>query len=47
MSMSLLFNMEKLNNTVTIQSSVSMYTEEFVQYTFIQYNRVCDKACVT
>ena len=26
MSMSLLYNIEKLNNTLTIQSSVSMYT---------------------
>ena len=46
MSMLLLFNIQKFNNTVTIQTSVSMYTEEFAQYTFIQYNRGCDKACV-
>ena len=44
MSMPLLYNTEKFNNTVTIQCSVSMYTEEFAQYTFIQENRVCDKA---
>ena len=47
MSMPLLYNIEKFNNTVTIQCSVSMYTEEFAQYTFIQDNQVCDKACVT
>ena len=41
-----LYNIEKFNNTVTIQSSVSMYTEEFAQYTFIHYSRWCDKACV-
>ena len=46
MSMPLLYTIEKINNTVTIQSSVSMYTEEFAQYTFIQYNRGCDKACL-
>ena len=38
---------DKFNNTVTIQCSVSMYTEEFTQYTFIQDNQVCNKACVT
>ena len=46
MSMPLLYNIENFNNIVTIQSSVSMYTEEFAQYTFIQYNKGCDKACV-
>ena len=46
MSMPLLYNIEKFNNTMTIQSSVSMYTEEFAQYTFIQYNLGCEKACV-
>ena len=29
MSMPLLYNIEKLNNTVTIQSSVSMYTDVY------------------
>ena len=47
MSMPLLYNIEKFNNTVTIQCSVSMYTEEFALYTFIQDNQVCYKACVT
>ena len=46
MSMPLLYNIEIFNNTMTIQSSVSMYSEEFAQYTFIQYNRGCDKTCV-
>ena len=46
MSMLLLYNIEKNNNTVTIQCSVSTYTEEFAQYTSIQDNQVCDKACV-
>ena len=32
MSMPLLYNIEQFNNTVTIQCSVSMYTEEFTQY---------------
>ena len=43
MSMPLLYNIENL----IIQCSVSMYTDEFAQDTFIQDNRVCDKACVT
>ena len=42
MSMPLLYNIQKFNNTVTIQCSVSMSTEEFTQYTFIQ-----DTKCVT
>ena len=46
MSMPLLYNIEKFNNILTIQSSVSLYTEEFAQYTFIQYNQGCEKACV-
>ena len=46
MSMPLLYNLKNFNNTMTIQSSVSMYTEKFAQYTFIQYNRGCDKACI-
>ena len=29
MSMPLLYNIEKINNTVTIQSSVSMYTDVY------------------
>ena len=29
MSMPLLYNIEKFNNTVTIQSSVSMYTDVY------------------
>ena len=32
MSMPLLYNIEKFNDTVIIQCSVSMYTEEFTQY---------------
>ena len=32
MPMMLLYNIEKFNNTVTIQCSVSMYTEELKQY---------------
>ena len=47
MSMLLLHNIAYCNNIVAIQCSVSMYTEEFAQYTFIQDNRGCDKACVT
>ena len=47
MSMPLLYNIDKFNKTVTIQCSVSMYIEEFTQYTFIQDNQVCDKACAT
>ena len=47
MSMLLLFNTTYCSNIVAIQCSVSMYTEEFTQYTFIQDNQGCDKACVT
>ena len=32
MFMLLLYNIAKINNTVTVQCSVSMYTEEFTQY---------------
>ena len=45
--MPLLHNIAYCNNIVAIQCSVSMYTEEFAQYTFIQDNQGCDKACVT
>ena len=34
MSMSLLYNIEKFNNTVTIQSSVSMYTDVYMILSF-------------
>ena len=34
MSMPLLYNIEKCNNTVTIQSSVSMYTEVYRKNSF-------------
>ena len=47
MSMPLLHNTAYCNNIVAIQCSVSMYTEEFAQYTFIQGNQGLDKACVT
>ena len=47
MSMPLLHNIAYCNNLVAIQCSVSMYTEAFAQYTFIQDSRGCDKACVT
>ena len=46
MFMPLLHNIEKFNNTVIIQSSVLMYTDVYSVF-FIQYNRVCDQACVT
>ena len=50
MPMPLLHNIVYCNNIVAIQCSVSMCTEEFAQYTFIQDNRsgdTSDKACVT
>ena len=47
MSMPILNNIAYCNNIVAIQCSVSMYTVEFPQYTFIQDNRGCDRACVT
>ena len=34
MSMLLLYNIEKFNNTVTIQFSVSMYTDVYSVHTF-------------
>ena len=34
MSMPLLYNIEKLNNTVTIQSSVSIYTDVYRKLSF-------------
>ena len=34
MSMPLLYNIEKFNNTVTIQSSVSMYTDVYSVLSF-------------
>ena len=47
MSMPLVDNIAYSKNIVAIQCSVLMYTEEFAQYTFVQDNRWCDKACVT
>ena len=38
MSMPLLHNIAYCNNIVAIQCSVSIYTKEFAQYTFIQDN---------
>ena len=46
-SMPLLYNIIFFYNTVTIQSSVSMCVHWCIQCTFVQYNRGCDKACVT
>ena len=45
--MPLLHNIAYCNNIVAIQCSVSKYSEELAQYTFIQDNRGCDNACVT
>ena len=45
MFMRLLHNIEKFNNTVIIQSSVSMYTDVY-SIIFIQYNRGFDRTCV-
>ena len=42
MSMPLLYNIEKFNNAVTIQSSVSMYTDV---YSILSFN-ITDHACV-